>query len=104
MDEADRKFYVMWGIVLVLIGIAAALAIGGYGAYGVLAFFVGIGIALTTVSEGDNTKFYGGMAFIMVGFLLYALMTPTSVAYAIILMVILIGALVALYGLRGGKV
>jgi len=101
--DADRKFYVVWGIVLILLGLAAAMAFEGYFPEGVLLFFVGTGISLIFFSEGDNTKFYGGIAFVLLGALLYSALTKISMVLTVIVVVIIVGALVVHHGLRGEK-
>ncbi len=103
MDERDRLFYMMWGLVIALIGIAAAVAMLGYGAEAWLILFGGAGVALVIVSGDDNTKFYGGIGLILFGVLMYAWLSGTNVAWVIIAIVVVIGGLVIWHGLRGEK-
>jgi len=101
--DEDRKFYMMWGLAIVLIGIAAALGYMGYGAEGALLLFGGIGVALILVSGDDDVKFYGGVGFLLLGILIYAIMSGVNVVLTIIAIVIVIGGLVLWHGLRGEK-
>ncbi len=103
MDEKDRVFYMVWGLVIALIGIAAAVAMMGYGAFSWLILFGGAGVALVIVSGEDNTKFYGGIALILFGVLMYAWLSGANVAWVIIAIVVVIGGLVIWHGLRGEK-
>jgi len=103
MDEKDRLFYMMWGLVIALIGVAAAIALMGYGAEAWLILFGGAGVALIIVSGKDNTKFYGGIGLLLFGVLMYAILSGANVAWVLIAIVIVIGALVIWHGLRGGK-
>ncbi len=101
--KKDRLFYVMWGIVLIFLGIAAALWLSGHSSEGVLLFFAGSGIALSILGRGDNIKFYGGLGLVLIGILLYSFMSELNAAYTIIAIVIVIGGLLVWHGFGGEK-
>ncbi len=103
MEDDDRKFYMMWGLAIVLMGIAAALAYSGFWAYGAFLLFGGVGVALMLVSGGESVKFYGGVAFLLLGIVLFGILSGTNPVFMIIAMVIVAGAIVLRYGFRGGE-
>ena len=99
MDKNDRKFYAMWGLAIILIGITAAIAMIGYGNLAWLVLFGGIGVGLIITSGEDSMKFYGGVGFILLGILIYTALANLNVIWAIIVIVIIIGGLIAWQGL-----
>jgi len=99
MGKSDRVFYIAWGVAIVLIGIASALALMGMWGTAMLVLFGGVGAALIALNSGDSMKFYGGIGFLVVGILLYAVLSGFSIAYTLIVLIIIVGALVVWYGL-----
>ncbi len=100
-DYADRLYYAVWGLAIILLGIAIALGLMGYGAVGMLLFFAGIGVALIVIAGNDNMKFYGGISFLLLGIILFAVFANINVIYMIIVLLIIIGGTVIWHGLRG---
>ncbi len=103
MGESDRVFYIAWGVAIVLIGIASALALVGMWGLAMLVLFGGVGAVLIALNSGDSMKFYGGIAFLVVGILLFAVLSGFNIAYSLIILVIIVGALVMWYGLSKSR-
>ncbi len=103
MDAGDRVFYIAWGVAIVLIGIAAALALLGMWGLAMLVLFGGVGAVLIALNSGDSMRFYGGISFLVVGILLFAVLSGFNIAYALIILVIIVGALVMWYGLSKSR-
>ncbi len=103
VKEEDKLYYVMWGLVFVLAGIATALWILGLAAYGVLVFFAGLGTALSLMGKDDPYKFYGGLGLIFIGILAYGFMAGLNIAYVLIALVVIIGLLFIWYAFGGEK-
>ncbi|NPA74694.1 MAG: hypothetical protein GXO25_01260 [Euryarchaeota archaeon] len=103
MEDGDRIFYMAWGIAIVLIGIAAALAYEGFWAYASFVLFGGVGITLLVLSGKEPVRFYGGIGFLLIGILLYAILAGLNAVLTAVLVVIIIGAVVLVHGLRGEK-
>ncbi len=103
MEKTDRKFYMMWGLAIILLAVAGALWLYGQGALSWLVLFGGIGIALIIVAEGDNTKFYGGIVFLLIGVMMFGLLSGANLVLVIIALAVVVGALVMWHGFRGGE-
>ena len=103
MSKDDRAFYVMWGFVLIFLGIAAALWLFGYAPEGVLIFFAAPGLILSIMGKGDAIKFYGGISLILIGALLYSFMGRLNIAYTLIAIIIVVGGLIVWRGFGGEK-
>ena len=103
MDAGDRVFYIAWGVAIVLIGIASALALLGMWGLAMLVLFGGVGAVLIALNSGDGMRFYGGISFLVVGILLFAVLSGFNIAYALIILVIIVGALVMWYGLSKSR-
>ena len=103
VKEDDRLYYVMWGLVFILAGIAAALWLTGFSAEGVLIFFAGLGITLSVLGKRDPFKFYGGLGLVFIGILAYGAMAGLNIAYVIVALVIVIGVLFVWYAFGGEK-
>ncbi len=103
MNGDDKKFYGVWGGVLILAGIASAFSLYGLWGDAALIFFGGVGVALIAVMGRDNMKLFGGISFIILGIVMYSALNGVSIVYGVVASVIVAGGLVVWYGIRGGR-